>query len=78
MLSVKKVHDGYIVVNDHNQNHSHFRRRSSANLLIKLIARKQLPRDGYMRTAAHRVLTESEFEMLRGKNKQTYINRKAL
>lgn len=78
MLSVKRVHDGYIVINDHDEGHSHFRRRSSANLLIKLIERNKLPRNNYLQVAARRVLTEDEFNQLRGKDKQTYINRKAL
>lgn len=76
MLELKKVHDGYIVYRVGARNHAHFKQRSSANLFLKIINRGQLPKNPYLRKACSRVLTEEEYNSLKGLDKPNYINHK--
>lgn len=74
MLEIRKTHDGYIVFRRNTEQHSHFKNRRSANLLIKLYQKQVMPCNPYMKKAMQRVLTEEEFNVLKGKHKEPYIN----
>lgn len=74
MLEVRKTHDGYIILRRNTDCHAHFKSRRSANLLMKMYHNQVLPCNPYMRKAMARVLTEEEFNALKGKHKEPYIN----
>lgn len=63
-----------------HENHAHVKRKSTAELLCKLIKRKQVPKSNYLRASAKRTTLDKEYiekinnKMKKDKNKQKYIN----
>lgn len=75
-FTIKKTSHDYIVIriNGEYKQHSHFRSKSGARKIIELIEHGKMPTKKYFIIAAKRLLTEEEFEQLRGCKKQRYYN----
>lgn len=76
-LIIKRTSRDYVVVRvgGEYKNHAHFKRRSGAEKIIKLIDKRMLPNNEYFKTAAKRLLTEEEYNQLRvKKSKPNYVN----
>ena len=75
LIVIKKVHDGYIIHIKGRQEHSHYKHRSGAEMLKKLLVKGIRPHRDYFLIAAQRILTEEEFNSLKVNVKQKYVNR---
>ena len=75
-FTIKKTSRDYVVIriNGEYQQHAHFKKSSGARKIIELIEHGKLPTKKYFIDAAKRLLTEEEFEQLRGGKKQKYYN----
>lgn len=61
-LRILEYRNEYVVVNKAGKycNHTHLKKRSTCELLIKLIKRKEVPRSSYLRTSAKKSNTRQE------------------
>lgn len=53
----------YVVANCNGKycNHTHLKKRSTCELLIKLVKRKEVPRSPYLRTSAKRITLDKKY-----------------
>lgn len=70
----KKVQCGYIVINKENKTHTHIQSHKTATGFIRNLNRGVLPKSKYLQQSAKKILTQQEYEGLKGYNKQKYIN----
>ena len=63
-----------------HENHAHVKKKSTAELLVKLIKRKQVPKSKYLRESAKRITIDKkyiqkiEIKEEKDRNKLNYIN----
>ena len=63
-----------------HENHAHVKKKSTAELLVKLIKRKQVPKSKYLRESAKRITIDEkyiqkiEIKEEKDRNKLNYIN----
>jgi len=68
-------------VNGEEENHAHVKRRSTAELLVRLVKKKRVPYSSYLRTSAKRLTLSSKYirdinvKIKKDKNKQSYYNK---
>lgn len=65
MLFVRKVKEGYIVVNKVNGKHTHFKRKDVAYCFVRLMKKRILPNRPYLQESARRVLSRKEYRSLK-------------
>lgn len=75
-FTIKKTSHDHVVIriNGEYSQHAHFRSNSGARKIIELIMHNKRPTKKYFITAAKRLLTDEEFEQLKGGRKQKYYN----
>lgn len=70
-LQVKKVRNGWIVVNNKTNNHAHFKSSYGCYLIIKFLSHGLYPKNNYLQESYDRLKDE---EKTKKKQKQKYIN----
>lgn len=67
-------------INGNQENHCHVNKQSTAELLCKLITRKEVPKSSYLRESAKRVTLDEKYKEKieikeeKDRNKQYYYN----
>lgn len=82
-LKILEYRNAYVVVNAAGEykHHTHLKKRSTCELLIKLIKRKEVPRSRYLRTSARRVTLDKSYitainhKIEKDKQKPKYYNK---
>lgn len=82
-LKILEYRNAYVVVNEAGKycNHTHLKKRSTCELLIKLIKRKEVPRSSYLRQSAKRVTLDQDYitainhKIEKDKRKPRYYNK---
>ena len=68
-------------VNGNEEHHAHVKRRSTAELLVRLVRKKRVPDSSYLRTSAKRLTLSTKYirdiniKIGKDKNKQSYYNK---
>lgn len=68
-------------VNGKEENHCHVKRRSTAELLCRLVKSKRVPDSSYLRTSAKKLTLSTKYirdiniKIGKDKNKQSYYNK---
>lgn len=68
-------------VNGKEENHAHVKRRSTAELLVRLVKNKRVPDSPYLRTSAKRLTLSTKYirniniKIEKDKNRQSYYNK---
>lgn len=86
MDSFKIIQDtrGYVLINENGdyRNHAHLKKRSTCEMLIRLISRRIIPKSKYLRWSCKRVTLDEEYKtaitrkQVKDRQKPVYYNKK--
>ncbi len=77
-FDIKQTSNGWVVsrIGGTYEQHSHHNNLYGAKLVVSFIKKRELPKSNYLKGSCKRLLTETEYLVLRNKNKKKYINKR--